>query len=117
MEVPHTTKGRGSFWWKDVLKLCEVFRGIAMCKVVDGTTILFRSGVWNDHLLQNKFHRLYSFVKNKNVSVAQFLLNNMIEEQFHLPLSIPAYQEYQEMQQIIQQIQISNTKRGTWQYI
>jgi hypothetical protein len=115
-EIPHATKDRGSFWWKDVLKLCEVFRGIATCKVGDDTTVLLWSDVWNDHLLQNKFPRLFSTM-NKNISVAQFLLNSQIEEQFHLPLSIPAYQEYQEMQQIIQQIQISNDTGDTWQYI
>jgi hypothetical protein len=99
-EVPQATKDRDSFWWNDVLKLCEVSRGIAMYKVENGTIILFWSNVWNDHLLQNKFPRLFSFAKNKNVSVAQFLLNNSLKEQFHLPLSIPTY-----------------TNRDTWQYI
>jgi hypothetical protein len=49
--------------------------------------------------------------------VAQFLLNNQIEDQFHLPLSVQAFQEYQEMQQIIQQIQISDQNKDNWQYI
>jgi hypothetical protein len=49
--------------------------------------------------------------------MTQFLSNNIIEEQFHLPLSIPAFQEYQEMQEIIQQIQISNTNKDSWHYI
>jgi hypothetical protein len=65
----------------------------------------------------NKFPRLFSYDKNKNISVAQFLLNNQIEDQFHLPLSVQAFQEYQEMQQIIQQIQISDQNKDNWQYI
>jgi hypothetical protein len=92
-EVPHVTKDKGSFWWRDALKLNDHFRGIAKCKVGDGSTVLFRSDVWNDLLLQNKFPRLYSYAKNRNMSDAQFLLNH-IEEQFHLPLSIQAFQEY-----------------------
>jgi hypothetical protein len=40
-EVPHATRARGSFWWKDVLKLCDAFRGIATCKVGGGDTVLF----------------------------------------------------------------------------
>jgi hypothetical protein len=43
--------------------------------VADGSTILFWSDVWNDHLLQQKLPRFYSFVKNKNISVAVFLQN------------------------------------------
>jgi hypothetical protein len=62
--------------------------------------------VWNDHLLQNKFPRLFSFSKNKTISVAQFLLNNSMEQQFYLPLSVHAFQEYQNLQELIQQIQI-----------
>jgi hypothetical protein len=40
-EVPHATKDKSSFWWRDILKLVYIFRGIASCKVGDGTTILF----------------------------------------------------------------------------
>jgi hypothetical protein len=116
-EIPHATKEKGSFWWKGVLKLCEIFRGIAKCKVGDGSTVLFWSDIWNDHLLQDKFPRLFSFAKNKKISVAQFLQNNTIEEQFHLPLSIAAFQEYQQMQALIQQIQISDSNKDSWHYI
>jgi hypothetical protein len=40
-EVPHATKDKGSFWWKDLVKLCDIYRGIAKCTVGDGTTVLF----------------------------------------------------------------------------
>jgi hypothetical protein len=50
----------------------------------------------------------YSFVKNKQISVAQFLLNNSIQEQFHLPISVQAFQEYQDLQHLIQGIQIQS---------
>jgi hypothetical protein len=86
-EVPHATKEKGSFWWKDVLKLVDHFRGITTCKIGDGKTVLFWSDVWNDLLLQQRFSRLFYFAKNKNISVAQLLQNNQLEAQFHLPLS------------------------------
>jgi hypothetical protein len=35
--------------------------------------VLFWSDIWNDHLLQDNFSRLFSFVKNKLISVAKFL--------------------------------------------
>jgi len=40
-QVPHATTDRGSFWWRDVLKLCDLFRGIAECKIGDGSMVLF----------------------------------------------------------------------------
>jgi hypothetical protein len=36
--------------------------------------------------------------------MAQFLLNNEIENQFHLPLFDQAFQQYHQMQQLIQQM-------------
>jgi hypothetical protein len=44
-EVPHATKEKGSFWWRDVLKLVDHFRGIDACKIGDEKTILFWSDV------------------------------------------------------------------------
>jgi hypothetical protein len=55
-------------------------------------------------VMQYKFPRLFSYAKNKDISVAQFLISNQLHEQFHLPLCVEAFQEYQQMQQIIQQI-------------
>jgi hypothetical protein len=37
--VPHATTDRDSFWWRDVLKLCDLFRGIAKCNIGDGSTV------------------------------------------------------------------------------
>jgi hypothetical protein len=55
-EVPHATKDKGSFWWRDILKLADIYMGIASCKVGDGTTVVFWSDVWNGHLGIN-YHR------------------------------------------------------------
>jgi hypothetical protein len=86
--IPHTAGPKGSFWWKDILKLCEIFRGIATYKVGSGDTVMFWTDVWNDMLMQNKFPRLFSYAKKKDISVAQFLTHNQLQEQFHLPLSV-----------------------------
>ena len=69
-DIPHASTNRGSFWWRDVLKLCDLFRGIANCKIGDRSTVLFWSDLWNDNVMQIKFPRLYSFAKNKNISVS-----------------------------------------------
>jgi hypothetical protein len=112
-KVPRASKEKGSFWWKDVLKLSVLFRGIASCKVEDGSTVLFWSDVWNDHLIQQKLPRFYSFAKNKNISVFAFLQNDSLEAQFHLPLSDQAFQEYLQFQQLIQQVQVSENSKDS----
>jgi len=43
-KVPHATRETGSFWWKDLLRLSVLFRGIARCHIGDGSTVLF----WDD---------------------------------------------------------------------
>jgi len=40
-KVPHVSTEVGSFWWKDVLRLNVLYRGIAKCKIGDGTTVTF----------------------------------------------------------------------------
>jgi hypothetical protein len=62
-KVPHATKDKVSFWWKDLLKLCDIYIGIDKCSVGDGTTVLFWSDIWSDQLLQDKFPILFSFAK------------------------------------------------------
>jgi len=43
-KVPHAAREMGSFWWKDVLRLNPLYRGIANCTIGDGTTV----SLWND---------------------------------------------------------------------
>jgi hypothetical protein len=40
-KVPHAAREVGSFWWKDILRLSNLFRGIARCTIGDGSTVLF----------------------------------------------------------------------------
>jgi hypothetical protein len=68
---------------------------------------------WNNMLMQHKFPRLFSYAKKKDILVAQFLTNNQLQEQLNLPLSVEAFQEYQQMQQI----QMSSEEKDNWHYI
>jgi hypothetical protein len=86
-------KGKGSFWWRDILKLCDEFRAIAKCNIGNGTTVLIWQDIWNNCILQQAFPRLFSYAKNKSILAANFLTNNNIQDQFHIPLSIQAFQE------------------------
>jgi hypothetical protein len=116
-QIPHATGDRGSFWWKDLLHLCDKFRGIATCTMGDGSTVLFWLDVWNGHLLQNKLPRLFTFAKNQKISMASFLEEVDMTEHFYLPLSEQAYQEFQELQQLVQDTQVRNEDNDQWHYI
>jgi hypothetical protein len=99
-----------------LLKLCDIFKGIAQCSIGNGSTIKFWSEVWNGNLLEQNFPRLF-LCKNKNILVASFIQNNNFEQQFHVPLSVQAFQEYQEMQDIIHQTEISSEAKDIWSYL
>jgi hypothetical protein len=65
----------------------------------------------------NKKFQDYSFTKNKTISVAKFLSDNQIQNQFHLPLSVQAFQEYQALHDLIQGIQVQLGGKDIWTYI
>jgi hypothetical protein len=109
-------KGQGLILVERCPKTGGSIQRVAACTVGDGTSVLFWSDVWNGHLLQQKFPRLFSFAKNKNISVAQLLLNNHLEMQFHLPLLEQAFLEYQELQVIISSSQVDDEAKDSWHY-
>lgn len=100
-QIPHATTERGSFWFKDVLKQCDKYRGIATAMVGPGDTVLLWEDVWNGHYLSNELPRLFSFARNRKISVAQYLINPDIQHNFHIPLSHQAAQELQILNQIV----------------
>jgi hypothetical protein len=45
-KVPHGSREVGSFWWKDVLRLQDIFKRIVSCEVGDGASVLFWEDSW-----------------------------------------------------------------------
>jgi hypothetical protein len=72
--IPHAENLKGSFWWRDVLKQVDNFRGVARVKPGRGDTFLFWLDSWylNDSfvILKDKFPRLFSFSLDDHVSTA-----------------------------------------------
>jgi hypothetical protein len=93
-QIPHACSERGSFWWKDILRLADVFRGIASPKAGSGNTFLLWEDVWNGCLLRQEFPLLFSFAKNQNISLERYLQNQDPGANFHIPLSIEAMDEF-----------------------
>lgn len=60
-------KVKGSFWWRDIIKLPEIYKGLASVKVTDGTTVL------NGSPLATEFSELFSFAKEGGTSFRKAL--------------------------------------------
>lgn len=90
-EVPHATKEIGSFWWKDIMRLNIILRGIAQCKVPKGDSTLFWLDNWDGNNLAHSNSMLYSFAKDMKISVEEFVLELEIQNLFNNPLSEQAF--------------------------
>jgi hypothetical protein len=95
--VPHASPETGSFWWKDVLRLQILYRGVAKCSIGNGSTVTFWKDLWLDEVLSQKFPRLFSFVKNGATSAQQVMLAEDLDSLFYLPMSTEAFDELQQL--------------------
>jgi hypothetical protein len=58
-KVPHASSEIGSFWWKDVLRLHDLYRGIAKCAMGNGATVTFWEDLWLDEVLSQKIPKVF----------------------------------------------------------
>jgi hypothetical protein len=94
-DAPHLVKEKGSFWWKDLMRLSTTYRGIARCTPVVGDTV----SLWNDLLLDSifsiKFANLFEFSKNKSISLASARSQDNLIDLFRIPMTRDAFNELQ----------------------
>ena len=64
---------KGSFWWRDVLKLLSKFKDLAFIQVKNGQTCLFWKDRWLTQPLEQSLPEIHSFAKNKLISVSRVL--------------------------------------------
>jgi hypothetical protein len=60
-KIPHAVDPVGSFWWRDILKLSPILRGISRVQVVDGKTTLFWKDLWLHEVLESSYPRAFLF--------------------------------------------------------
>jgi hypothetical protein len=102
---PHAQSKRGSFWWRDIFNLIDIYRGITSSQIGNGDIVLFWKDHWNtDQLLCDRFPRLFSFALNEDTSVAQFIRSEDQFQFFALPLSVQAYEELSALLNITREI-------------
>jgi hypothetical protein len=94
-KIPHSENLCGSFWWRDVMKQVDNFRGVDRVKQGRGDTFLFWSNNWclNGYSLplHSRFPRLFSFVLDETLSAATVYSTQDISNLFYRPLSPQAY--------------------------
>lgn len=59
---------KGFFYWRDVVKLLDPFKGLAAASVQDGGTCFIWVDLWNDQVPKLAFPELYSFAKKIQIS-------------------------------------------------
>jgi hypothetical protein len=105
-KLPHEENMVGSFWWRDVLRQVDNFRGVALVTHGKGDTI----SLWNDNWdvahsalpMCVRFPRLHSYALQQAISVSAVYQLEDLHSLFYLPMSQPAYQELQNLEIIMQ---------------
>lgn len=114
-KLPSTTK-KGSFWWRDVLKLLDKFKGMAKVTVNDGRSCFFWEDLWGDDTLVHKYPELFSFAKKKQITFKQGFSHTPLHGLFHLPLSQQAHAQLQVLQEDLN-LRTLNDESDSWSYI
>jgi hypothetical protein len=104
----------GSFWWKDILRLNTLYRGIAMCEIGDGSTICFWDDLWAGEILSHTYPRLPSFVRSDGESVKQTIQSDDLDSIFVLPLSQDAFGELDQLQEKLQELEYDEDSIDRW---
>lgn len=82
---------KGSFWWRDNLKLLAKFKGIAEVSAGNSTSCLLWNDCWSGQPLFLAFPQLHSFAKNGSISLSKAMLSSSLSDLFSLPLSVEAF--------------------------
>lgn len=56
--IPHMVDPCGSLWWRDLMQLSDIFRGVNMIKIGNDSTTLFWKDLWGDHTLCDSHREL-----------------------------------------------------------
>jgi len=100
--LPNHVK-KWSFWWKDVLKLLPIFKDMLSVQIKNGQSCMLWLDKWDEQPLSQRMPELFSFAKNKSISVERAFSENHLSQLFSLPLSHIAFQQMQSLEEMITQ--------------
>ena len=96
----------------------DEYRSVAKPEVKRGDTVLFWSDEWNFEgsrtPLRDRFSRLFSFAKNSKISVRNMVSLQDRTVEFHLPLSVRAYDELVQLEGCLDQLILEDSDKDVW---
>jgi len=107
---------KGSFWWKDVLKLLDKFKDMARVEVNSGQSCYLWEDLWENQPISAKFPELFSFARNKKITFQAARAQAQVHSLSNLPLSQQAHAQMLQLQLILQQHQLTETP-DKWSFI
>ena len=116
-KVPHASAVVGSLWWKDIIRLSVLCRGVAKCSIGDGSSGTFWEDFWTETLLSTKYPRLYYFVLNPIASVREIVMAPDLASIFQLPLSLDAHVELLDLQAFVQEVDFDPDEKDIWTFM
>jgi hypothetical protein len=72
--------------------------------------------MWNDRNLQHSFPHLYCFAVNTKITIKAAAEAEIFQDMFQTPLSVEAFEEYCELEIIMQTLQLLE-ENDRWKYI
>ena len=111
----HSVNFKGSFWWRDILKLLSLFKDLAPVQVKDGKSCLLWSDSWVTQICSQAYPELFSFAKCHSTTVHMAVTNAQLHDLFHLPLSQEAFGQFQTLSDRLQSLNLQNT-HDHWKY-
>jgi hypothetical protein len=107
---------RGSFWWRDILKVLEDFKKMARITVKNGSTCFLWLDNWNNGSRNLIYPKLFSFAKSQFISLKSAAASESLEDHFHLPLSIEAFDQFHLLSHLLQSLHLSEDN-DVWSYV
>jgi hypothetical protein len=107
---------RGSFWWRDILKLLPLFKEFSQIQINNGKTCFLWQDQWQTKVLEQSYPQLYSFAKNKIITLHKALATENFIDLFNLLLSQTAHQQFILLQQSMSMIQINTQLNDVWTF-
>jgi hypothetical protein len=110
----HTLKG--SFWWRDNLRLLQKFKGLASAIVYKGDTCFLWHDLWGGPTRSQALPQLFSFARQKNITILRAKSTEELAQLFTLPISEEAFQQLLALASDLNDIQDSGAD-DVWSYI